>query len=219
MKKHHNQENPTRSANRNPSRTDLDNSFNRIDRVAEELTRLARERLPNGKLQGDLKGFEDDIRQAAILLALTWYLRSIGRGAGGGSGPAWIPARAIAAALRIAERDQLKEQRRRAKTLQEIRLTGKDVVLHPSMIPSKDWPTSTMKRLVSQAIRIAHQSGKISAKNAVIGHEIFVEEIPVKTLAGRLGVHRSAVAQQRGRVRRQIPEIIRRLEIALEDAQ
>ena len=44
--------------------------------IAGELDTLARQRLPDRVLQGNLAGYEDEIRQDAILLALSWYLRN-----------------------------------------------------------------------------------------------------------------------------------------------
>lgn len=190
--------------------------FENLDQIAEELERLARRRLPDRVLQGVLAGYEEDIRQDAILLALGWYLRNES------STPmqachSWHGPRAIAGALRIIKRDCVKALKGEAEARQTMLAHVTTTTCHPVMIRGCDWPTSTMRKLTKKAIRIAHRTGRITALNAAIAIEVFVNGIQVIEIARRFNVHRSNIYQHLSRVRRHIPEIINALEVSLHD--
>lgn len=188
-----------------------------IDRVARELDTLARQRLPDRVFRGDLTGYEDEIRQDAILLALNWYLRQLRDPRHRENFP-WNPARVIAATLQIQKREYLKALRKDA----DRHLTIPDVVAvvrdHPVMQRPSDWSASTLQIMMRGAIRIALRAGSISAANAAITLELFDGGITVREMAKRLGVHRSAIYQHLGRVRKQIPDIIDGMEVPLIDS-
>lgn len=218
MKTQQNNRRKTRSSSRSHKSAHENDCFENVNQAAEELDILARRRLPDRVLQGVLTGCEDDIRQEAILLALSWFLRNESAPEEDPGLP-WHAPRAIAGALRIIKRDYLKNLKSDAETVQEIRLHENRMILHPVMVPSSDWPTCTMRRMISKAIRIARNSDKISASNAAIAQEVLAQGIPVTALAEQLGVGRGAVNQQLSRVKRHLPTILQNLEVALANTQ
>jgi hypothetical protein len=218
MKTQHNKRRKTRSSSKSNKSAHENDCFENVNQAAEELDILARRRLPDRVLQGGLTGCEDDVRQEAILLALSWFLRNEAA-PDVDPGLPWHAPRAIAGALRIIKRNYLKNLKSNAETLQQIRLHENRMILHPVMIPTRDWPTCTMKRMIKKAIRIARNSYKISASNAAIAQEVLVQGIPVTALAEQLGVSRSAVNQQLSRAKRHLPTILQHLEVALANTQ
>ena len=184
-----------------------------LEQVALDLNRLANKRLPNRVLQGILKGYEDEIRQDAVILALQWFLR----GESGVSERAhdWIPAKAIASTLQIAKRDYLKALKGEAERNEKIEEHIERVIWHPSQIATQDLPIAILRELAARSIREAHKSGQISEANAAVAMAVFVDLIPVQKLARCLGVHRSAIYQQLYRVKRHLPKYISQMDIQM----
>ena len=184
-----------------------------LEQIAGELADRARRRLPDGALQGILRGCEEDIRQEAILLALTWYLRGDCENR---DKPveAWHAPRAIAGALRIIKRDTIKdlldetEKRHRIDPM----LT---TTCHPVMVRACDWLTPIMRDLCRQAIRIALRDRRISPLNAAVAEAVYVNGIQVIDLAARRNVHRSSIYQHLSRVQRHLRNVIESMEVPL----
>jgi len=65
-----------------------------FESLASDLDQLAKGKLPDGCLDGVLKGQEPEIRQDAVLLALRWFGKCTNK-------EEWIPAASIAHALRF----------------------------------------------------------------------------------------------------------------------
>jgi len=210
MKKHHKTSKPTKTNQSTRNKISRDN----LNETAKELELLSKKRLPNFVFKGELTGYEEDIRQRAVVLALGWYLRSLDE-SDNESKIQWLAPRAIAGALRLIKRDVLKELQHQERALQSAHMDCRPPMNHPSMTPIAGWPISTMQKAVMEAIHIAHKSKKISSSNAAIGREILLEGTPVTELARRLKIHRSAVAQQLGRVRRHLPAILENIEVPL----
>lgn len=187
-----------------------------LDRVAEELLQLAKKRLPNNVLQGDLTGLEEDIRQDAVILCLSWYLRQ-NREFPQVLNYLWLPPRAIAAALKIQKRDYLKSISRRLETLQQMSNKPEVILDHPTRLRTCDWSSFTMQTVLRKAIRIALKDERISLANAAIGLELLVNGVTAKQLAKRRHVSSSAIYQHLSRVRREIPDIINGIEVPLHE--
>lgn len=187
-----------------------------LNQTAAELNSLARTRLRDKVLRGILKGYEDEIRQDAILLSLGWYVREK-------MSPdkyakySWCPPRAIAAALKIQKREYIKALKGKAEMLDRFSLELSGVNIHPSQVNVSAWPTSARRTVVQKAIRIALRNNQISAVNAVVGVGLLVDGIPARTLATRLKVSRSAIYQHLGRVRRAIPNIIESIDVPMHE--
>jgi len=194
---------------------DRETSNDTLEQIAEELTDQARRRLPDGVLKGILTGHEEDIRQQAILLALTWYLQGE-RIDPDNPVDAWHAPRAIAGALRIIKRDTIKELLSNAESHHQM-LPMPTTICHPVMIRACDWPTPIMRDLCRQAIRIALRDGKISPLNAAVAEAVYVDGIQVCDLAKRRNVHRSSIYQQLSRVRRHLRVIIESIDVSLLD--
>jgi Sigma-70, region 4 len=187
-----------------------------IERTAKELDTLARQRLPDGVLQGDLTGCEAEIRQDSILLALSWYLRGLRDDVYRAKYP-WIPARAIAKALRIHKRDRLKALAKHLKNCSGLPSSVELSSLHPAMIRPSDWSSSTMVRVVEEAIVTALRREMISSVNALIAMEVFVCGTSVKEISEQLGMNRSNIYQHLHRTKKITKVIIDRIEVPLMD--
>lgn len=195
--------------------SDQKDSIDNLNLVADELNALARSRLPDRVFRGALEGMEPDIRQDAVLLAYSWYLRCA---AADPTGPHdWIAARAIAAALKICKRDALKASARDMRAIQPHVEEVNQGVPHPTRWGRSDWPLHILQSLIEQAIRKALKDGAISTVNAAVCLRVFVEQTPVREVARQLGVHRSSIYQHLNRVSRHLPDIIDGIEINYRD--
>ena len=187
-----------------------------IERIAKDLDTLARQRLPDGVFKGDLTGCEAEIRQDSILLALSWYLRCLKDPDQHAKYP-WIPARALAKALRVQKRDRLKALEKDRKGFSGLPPVNEPTSPHPAMVRPSDWSSSTMVCVVEEAIVTALRRNQISFVNALIAMEVFVVGTRVIDIAKHLGMHRSNVYQHLHRTRRITAEIIDQIEVSLMD--
>ena len=211
-----NQSKHTKNHSHNPNkRNDHEASEESLEKIAEELTAMARKRLPDGVLRGILRGHEEDIRQKAILLALTWHLKGDCEDSERPS-EEWYAPRAIAGALQIIKRDSIKELLGEAENRHRIPPMPA-TALHPVMIRTFDWPTHIMRDLCRKAIRVALRDGRISTLSAAVAEAVYVHGIQVSDLAKRRNVHRSNIYQHLSRAQRHLREIIETIEVALVD--
>lgn len=187
-----------------------------LNLVAGELVELARKRLPDRVLGGVLTGLEADVRQDAILLALSWYIRQRGKSPVPPEYP-WLAPRAIAAALKIQKRDYLKQRKRELTAMKSIAEDKEATIIHPALKHACDWPSPAIRTMIGEAIRVALKFGRISHANASIALEVYANQTSVRTMAERLKVHRSSINQHLSRVRREIPDIIERIEVPLHE--
>ena len=180
--------------------------------MAQNLTDYSRIKLPDGCLDGRLKGSEEDIRQEGVILAFDWlnkHLRS------GRAISTWNYRRSLAIALRFARRRLLHRIEHTAETvsMDESHAASCD---HPTQQDLTDWPAERMRVIASCAISIAYRDGKISKSNAAVAHLVYVRGMAVEEVASRLGVTRSAIYQQLGRTKRTIKPAIEQIEAPYE---
>jgi len=183
-----------------------------LEIMAQRLTDYSQMKLPDGCLDGRLKGSEEDIRQEGIILALDWlnkHLRS------GKPVSTWNYRRSLAIALRFARRRFLHRIKLSADTvsIDESNAASCD---HPTQQDLTDWPSERMRKMASCAISMAYKDGKISKSNAAVAHLVYVRGIAVEDVASRLGVTRSAIYQQLGRIKRTIKPAIEQTEAPYE---
>lgn len=214
MKAYQSKNTKTHSLNPN-KRNDHEEPEESLEKIAEELTAMARKRLPDGVLRGILTAQEEDIRQQAILLALKWLIKGDSEDS---EKPLkeWHAPRAIAGALQIIKRDTIKELLGEAENRHRIPPMPA-TTLHPVMIRTFDWPTHIMRDLCRKAIRVALRDGRISALSAAVAEAVYVHGIHVSDLARRRNVHRSSIYQHLSRAQRHLREIIESIEVALVD--
>lgn len=216
MNKHYTHRPKPQSTKNNPTANRHPKCPDHLDRVAEELVRLADIRLPNNVLRGDLTGMEADIRQDAILLSLSRYLKQDAEFPDAPKYP-WHAPREIAAALKIQKRDSLKSIKQRLETLQRMSDEPDAIVDHPTRLRTCDWSSSTMRMVLREAILTALKNRRISLANAAVGLGLFVDGITAKEMAKRRHVTPSAIYQHLGRVRREVPDIINGIEVPLHE--
>jgi DNA-directed RNA polymerase specialized sigma24 family protein len=180
-----------------------------LEMVAEELVQRAESRLPNGVMTGHLDGYEDDIRQEAVLLALKWYIKQR-RGIPDHEVSDWNPAQAICAALKYCKLDLIKkntaEQHARAAWAHEIHKHDLEGGSH-----TEEWSPAEIRLILEKSILQALKNGRISHANASVAIQVYVYGVQVKALAKHLNRTKGAIHQHLVRVRQEIPEIVRSL--------
>lgn len=178
-----------------------------FEAMATELDQLAKTKLPDGCLDGLLRGHEAEIRQDAVLLSLRWFARNLNQGG-------WISARSLAYALRYIK---MRYARDLSKKLNSLVIVGADPTLLDliAMESHTERPMSTRSHasaMVLQAIAQAKQSGRISATNADIVLMVLEDGQTVAQVAEKRQLTRGAVYQQINRVRATLPAILDQIE-------
>ena len=182
-----------------------------LESIAGELDTLARQRLPDGVLQGNLTGYEEEIRQDSILSALTRYLLHNVEAKNQVKHP-WHPARALAAALKIQKRDYLKVMAKERKRSSAFSIPDETPSLHLALKRPSDWSTSVIEVVVRESIVIAMRRGQITITHALIAIVVIVIGVPVREIAGCLGMNRRKIYQQLHRTWKIIKDIMDRVE-------
>ncbi len=159
---------------------------------------------------------EEDIRQDAVLLSLSRYLKQDVESPGIPKYP-WHAPREIAAALKIQKRDYLKSIKRKREVMQRATYEQDSMEDHPTRVRPCNWSSSTMRMVLREAILTALKNGRISLANAAVGLGLLIEGITVREMAKRRHVSRSAIYQHLSRVRREVPDIIDGIEVPLHE--
>jgi hypothetical protein len=173
--------------------------------MASQLDQLAKGKLPDGCLDGVLRGQEPEIRQDAILLALRWF----GRGT---SKEEWVPAASIAHALRFIK---LRYARRLSKRPEHVQMDEEFIPVTLALTDPDAGPMSGRPhaaQMAIQAILQATQSGVISTSNAAIVLMALEDGQPVSTIAKRLKLTTGAVYYHINQVRAVLPSIVADIE-------
>jgi hypothetical protein len=217
MSKHNSQSNNRKSSNL-PKSSKIASKCNGVDldQLGIELDTLARRSLRDGVLPGILKWHEKEVRQDAIILALEWFFRPTNEPESSGknsAGSAWHAPRAMAKALKIAKLRYCDSLSKNAKLTETINESNGGSTHHPSDFLPSEWPESVTQEFVSQGIQVALKMGRISPANACVARLILLDRLPVPQIAKRLGVHRSAINQQRRRILKSLPAVFDTIEV------
>lgn len=186
-----------------------------LEQLGIELDTLARRSLRDGVLSGILQGHEDEVRQEAIILAFEWFFRPINEPKNSGNEipeSSWHAPRALAKALKFAKlryRDSLSKN---ANLTVPVNEGNGGSILHPSDLLPSEWPESVTQEFVQKGIQTALKLGRISPANACVARLILLQGLPVPQIAKRLGVHRSAINQQRHRILKKLPAVFENIE-------
>lgn len=176
-----------------------------FESLASQLDQLAKGKLPDGCLDGVLRGQEPEIRQDAILLALRWFGKCTSK-------EEWNPAASIAYALRYIK---LRYARRLAKRPEHVTMdeefTHINLVLaNPDTHPLSSRPYAT--HMAVQAIHQATQRGCISPSNAAIVLMVLQDGQPLSSIAKRLKLTSGAIHYHVNQVRAALPSIVTNIE-------
>ena len=176
-----------------------------FESLASDLDLLAKGKLPDGCLDGVLKGQEPEIRQDAILLALRWFGKCTNK-------EVWIPAASIAHALRFMKRRYARRLSRRPEhVLMDEEFTPVSLVLEgPDTGPLSGRPHAT--NMAIQAIHQATQCGRISTSNAAIVLMVLADGQPVSAMAKKLKLTPGAIYYHLNQVRAVLPSIVANIE-------
>jgi len=166
-----------------------------IDAVAAELDYLAKAKLKDGCLGGNLSGYEPDIRQTAILMALRWWLNQQH-----GKPGDWIPKKSISYALRYSKLRHLERIERRAEYSYDDH-TDLRISEHPHRLHESDYPEHSLLCMFETILHKCLKKGSISNSNAVVARMVYFEGQTIETAASAMGRHPSAISQQLRRVR------------------
>lgn len=191
---------------------------NELNQIANQLDELARRKLRDGCLGGLLRGYEPDIRQESILLALDWFVRGHGQESRGkGEGTEWHAPKNLSMAMKFTRLrfiESLGKQPTGNRPASEAEL---GLIKHPTDEIEHEWPEHRARALVQQGIVQALSRGQISHSNAVVARLVLCKGEPAAAIAKRLGVHRSAIYQHLSKVRKTIAPILPTIEVSYHD--
>lgn len=189
-------------------------NWHELNQLAEHLNDLARTQLRNGVLGGVLRGWEDEIRQDAVLMVLEWHLRGqSSRACGSEPETTRVSSRLLPSALRLTKLRFLRKLSGNQATAQLIEVSDGGYCLHHFRKPIDEWPEESVREMIRQAIYTAARTGRISQQNACVALLVYHDGVPVTEVARRLGRNRSAINQQLARVRRELAPILETIEL------
>lgn len=166
-----------------------------LELVAANLNHHAKSKLPDGCLNGILTGYEPDIRQQAILMAMRWWVDHQSKGS-----DTWHARRSISNALGFVKLQFIEKiELRRESTYHDewdARITE-----HPYRLHEHDYPAQSLLQMFETILNRCARNGTISTSNALVARMVYIEGKTLVEVAKTLGVHRSAVSQQLRRVR------------------
>lgn len=192
-----------------------------IEQVATELDRIARKRLPDGVIkQGVLSGYEAEIRQEALIMAVDGFLQgNTGYQASSAERDevaiSTAMERCMAITLQITKRRMASRLSRSQSKESQLTETNGGTRQHPSQCRPCDWPPDVKANVIMRSVVMAVNQGKLSVSNATIVSMVCERGMGVEDVAETWKVSRSAVYQQIQRVRRVIPDIIDQVDICL----
>lgn len=183
---------------------------NQLNRLAMEYNNIATTMLPAGVFGGILRGYEPEIRQDAILLALDWHTKRHNPNSDENN---YSIHRSMATALYYVKK-------RYARHLYNLALRE----MHSSPIDHVDSSQANISNPIEFDVNIAAElvqtaisklllSGRISIMDAMISTWVFVDREPVKQVASRIKVDRSAVYQRLRKNKTIIRSILSNIEI------
>lgn len=176
-----------------------------FESLASHLDLLAKDKLPDGCLNGVLRGQEPEIRQDGILLALRWFGECTNK-------DEWYPAASIAHALRFIK---LRYARRLSKQPQHIQLDEEIMPDSLILVTTDTDPMSGRPHAAQMAIQAIHKAtkhGRISTSNAAIVLMVLQDGQTVGTIAKKLKLTSGAIHHHIGRVRAALPSIVANIE-------
>lgn len=184
-------QNNTRNPAATPHITEQD-----LELVATDLDHHAKSKLRDGCLNGILTGYEPDIRQQAILMAMRWWVDHQTRGAS----EDWNARCSISHALNFVKLQYAEKiENRRESTYHDEWDTR--VIEHPYRLHEHNYPEYSLLCMFEAILNKCVRNGTISTSNALVARMVYIEGRTLVEVAKILGVHRSAVSQQLRRVR------------------
>lgn len=200
MKPRH-KNNPHSHSNFNSSNFSNGRQF---ESLASELNNIAKVKLPDGCLDGVLRGEEPEIRQDAMLLALRWYAQTTKK-------EEWHAARSLSYALRYIK---LRYARRLSMQPEYVQLL-EEVIPASLVVDPQNEPLSSRSNATQMAIQAIHQAthqGHITLSNAAIVLMVLESGQPVSDIARRLQMTVGAIYYHITQVRNSLPSTIETIE-------
>lgn len=191
-----------------------------LDQVAGQLDELARHKLRDGRLDGILRGYEADIRQESILLALDWYVRGQPQDSTASvAGTEWNAPKDIAAAMKFIRRRFVDVLKKQPANSTSVSITELDLgsIMHPTDIPAGEFPEHRARAMARQGISQALKNGLISHSNATVARMVICDAEGTKVVAQRLKCHRSNVNQHVSKVRDALAPMMDQIEVPFHD--
>ncbi len=206
--------------NKKGSKNSLSGNTGDLEQVANQLDELARLKLRDGRLDGILRGYEADIRQESILLALDWYVRGQPQDSSGSGGETeWNAPKTIGGAMKLIRRRFVDAIKKQPANSTAVAITEWDLgsVMHPTDSLPHEWPEHHARAMVRQGISNALKCGHISLSNATVGRMVICDAVGTKVVAQRLKCHRSNVNQHVSKVRDAVAPMMEEIEVPFHD--
>jgi hypothetical protein len=175
-----------------------------FESLAFDLNNIAKDKLPDGCLDGALRGEEPEIRQDAMLLALRWYAQTTKK-------EEWNAARSLSYALRFIK---LRYARRLSMQPEYVQLMN-DAIPANLVVDPQNEPLSSRPQATQMAIQAIHQAthkGQITPANAAIVLMVLEDGYGVSTIARSLNLGKGTIYYHFNQVRAIIPAIVENME-------
>jgi hypothetical protein len=185
---------------------------------ADEIDAICRKKLPDGVIRsGNLVGREPEIRQDALIMALSGYLEGhpgyrSAKESGNQANKGNEMERCVAMVLQICKRRMDSNLFKDLERHVPITDQNGGICVHSSDWNTSDWPLSVRARVALRAADQAVKAKKLSPMNALILDMVVSKGMNVDEISGKIDVSNNAIYQQLRRVRKVLPEIVRNLE-------
>ncbi len=199
--------------NKKGSKIFLSGNKGELEQVANQLDDLASRKLRDGRLNGKLCGYEADLRQESILLALEWYVRNHPQDSMNDGGTEWNAPKELAIAMKYARLRLIEKLNKQPQGDSPPSEADFGVVKHLSDEHEHEWPEHRARGVVSESISQALKGGLISPRNALVARMVICKGEEAIVVAKQLGVHRSAIYQHISKVKRVIAPLVKDIEV------
>lgn len=206
-----------KQSNKKGSKYSSSGNKNKVEQIANQLDDLARRKLRDGRLDGNLCGYEADIRQESILLALEWYVRSYPQDARNDGGTEWNAPKQLAIAMKYARLRLIEKLNKQPRGDRPASEADFGVIKHPSDEHEHEWPEHRARVVICEGISQALKGGLISPRNALVARMVICKGEEAIVVAKQLGVHRSAIYQHISKVKNVIAPLVKDIEVSLHD--
>lgn len=185
--------------------------FGDLERIAEEMDTICRDRLPNGKIRnGALMGREPEIRQLALIKAVGGFLQKNhgyinAKKSNDHQAVKLAMDQCAAQTLRFSKLEIAREVTTSASRCTQINERNGGMCPHSSDLQPSDWPIDIKVGVVKVAVARAVREGRLSLANAGVVEMVCDQSLSVTQAAQNLGVTPPAIYQQLWRVQAVAP--------------
>lgn len=202
---------------KSPSKGKIDR-FGDLERIAEEMDVICRNRLPNGKIRsGSLMGREPEIRQLALIKAVGGFLQrnqkySNAKMSNDNLSVQLAMEQCAAQTLRYAKLEIAREATKSKSRYIQLNESNGGTCPHSSEVLPSDWPVDVKMDAVKITVARAVREGRLSLANASIVEMVCDQGLSVRQVVHVQGVTPPAVYQHLWRVQAVVPGLMELVE-------